>query len=646
MKLKYIIITFLLALTINGIEEKIYANEDMLTYDEYIMLVGETYEKSTKSSVNQNTALDNNELPTEMIGDLDASSSLTYLKLKTSSNYEVAIAYENGDYTYLDSANTIEEAIKKANDAKIENRVDIIPAVINKDGLVVYATDAIGKIVKVVNGKTVNNNDVDYSSYVVPIYKSETSKNEYTFINHGFIDDVPVIADNGNRVKIQVNGITGWIDKSDIKGFNIVIVPINQAKNISYYSKGEGNSLKHYISYDVKTISKGNFRTIGVAPSFMELGKKYYSYDGKYFYLYIEDLIKDLKDNTNENSINKDNPYYNYYTYVPGRYKTIYSVNEINEYIKENVPENSVLLNKGKVLVDVQNKYGVSANLILSIAMNESNRGTSKMAREKNNIFGLGAYDDDTKAAFKFDSVDDCIEDFAKSWMSKEFFNPDSWKYEGSNLGNKETGMNVRYATDPFWGEKAAGFMYEMDKEISDDKALIEYNRYQLGIYKTDSKENNKDKKLNYEDGNSLIILSDDKQKLEVLPDKLNTEKSQYYDWNNNEEIDSQNVSFINNPKKEKRQFKKFSVEDIDNKSTIIKGSSEEGSTIEIYIDGVKFGENITISSEEVFEINIPKQKRNKEILVKVSKEGYESISSNIIVKGTKINLLDIFDKE
>ncbi|MGL4914369.1 MAG: glucosaminidase domain-containing protein [Romboutsia sp.] len=655
MKIKYNILILLLTFTVSSFNIKIYANEDTLIYDEYIMLVGETYEKVTKGSFDENSSLNYSELPKEVIDDLDASSNITYLKLKTDANYEVAIAYENGDYTYLDSASTIEEAIKKAKDAKVENRVDMIPTVINKDGLVVYATDAIGKVVKVVGNRAVDNNDVDYTSYVVPIYENENSKNEYTFINHGFIDDVPVIQDNGNRVKIQVNGITGWIDKADAKGTNIVIVPINQAKNISYYSRGDNSSLKHYISYDVKANSKGNFRNIGVAPSFMELGEKYYSYDGKYFYLYIEDLIKDLKNNTNENAINEDDPYYNYYTYIPGRYKTLYSVNEINEYIKNNVPENSVLLNKGKTIVEMQNKYGVSANLILSIAMNESNRGTSKMALEKNNIFGLGAYDNNTKAANKFNSVEECIEDFAKNWMSKEFFNPDIWKYEGSNLGNKKIGMNVRYATDPFWGEKAAGFMYEMDRYISGNNQLIEYNSRQLAIYKnieidenlksSSSLEDTKLDDLDYKDGNSLIVLSKLDENIKLHPDKLNNENSTY-DWSKTDSINSSNIELINKENKNVRNFKKFNLQELDNKSTEIKGTGEEGSTVKAYVDGVQIGKTITISDEEIFNINIPNQKRNTEVVVKISKEGYDSTSKSISVTGSSINIFDIFSSK
>ena len=39
----------------------------------------------------------------------------------------------------------------------------------------------------------------------------------------------------------------------------------------------------------------------------------------------------------------------------------------------------------------------------------------------------------------------------------------DDWRYMGSHVGNKGSGMNVRYASDPFWGEKIAGWYYRFD---------------------------------------------------------------------------------------------------------------------------------------------------------------------------------------
>ncbi|MDU2197401.1 MAG: cell wall-binding protein, partial [Peptostreptococcaceae bacterium] len=309
------------------------------------------------------------DLSEEAIDDLNALWNISYLQKKTDSKYEVALAYENGDYAYLDSTETIEDAMEIAN-AK-SNSIDhnIIPVVIDENGLVIYATEGIGKIVKIIDGKPVSEKDTTKTAL---IYKTSTTTAEYAAINHAFVDDVPIIEDNGKRVKIQVNGLIGWIDKEDKTGVNIITVPINQSTNLSYYKKTSSGSLQHYISYDVEQSNAGHIKTVGIAPSFMEVNKNYYSYDGKYFYTNINTLISDLKNNTANNSINKNNPYYNYYTYLSGRSKVSYYAKEIENYIQNNTEKDSVLRGQGINFIKAQNKYGVNASLMLGIAMNES----------------------------------------------------------------------------------------------------------------------------------------------------------------------------------------------------------------------------------------------------------------------------------
>ena len=78
----------------------------------------------------------------------------------------MALAYENGDYAYLDSTETIEDAMEIAN-AK-SNSIDhnIIPVVIDENGLVIYATEGIGKIVKIIDGKPVSEKDTTKTALI------------------------------------------------------------------------------------------------------------------------------------------------------------------------------------------------------------------------------------------------------------------------------------------------------------------------------------------------------------------------------------------------------------------------------------------------------------------------------------------------
>ena len=82
-------------------------------------------------------------------------------------------------------------------------------------------------------------------------------------------------------------------------------------------------------------------------------------------------------------------------------------------------------------------------------------------ASRKNNLFGLNAVDSSPgESADRFSSVDECIRQFMSSHMSKAYLYPENWSYNGGYLGNKGGGINVRYASDPYWGEKAAAIAW------------------------------------------------------------------------------------------------------------------------------------------------------------------------------------------
>lgn len=60
-----------------------------------------------------------------------------------------------------------------------------------------------------------------------------------------------------------------------------------------------------------------------------------------------------------------------------------------------------VLSGTGETFLEVQEHYNISATFLAGIATLESANGTSKLARSKNNVFGLKGK--------RFDSVEECI---------------------------------------------------------------------------------------------------------------------------------------------------------------------------------------------------------------------------------------------
>lgn len=300
--------------------------------------------------------------------------------------------------------------------------------------------------------------------------------------------------------------------KEDSQGINIVKVPINQAKNLSYY-QNENGQLIHYISSNVEG-GTGSKRSIGRAPSFMNSGVKYYSYDGNYFYTDIEKLISDAKANNHSNAVNH-NTFYNYYQYLSLRSKASYTAEDINIYFDNNTSTDSVLRNTGEYFIKAQSKYGVNASAMVGIAMNESAKGTSTIAKTKNNIFGINAVDNNPNGANYFNSIEDCIDTFATEYMTNGYLNPKSWKYYSGHLGNKSLGCNVKYASDPYWGEKASSFMHDINTYLFKQGKNDDYNRYTIGIVNKNSDVNNKDGISLYTASQGHVVLvSDNREKI------------------------------------------------------------------------------------------------------------------------------------
>ncbi len=95
-------------------------------------------------------------------------------------------------------------------------------------------------------------------------------------------------------------------------------------------------------------------------------------------------------------------------------------------------------------------KYGVNPIFLASIAALESGYGESKIARDKNNLFGYGAYDEDPyKYAKSFSTVQNGI-DIVASKISEDYLDEAGKYYNGKTT----EGVNVRYATDKEWHNK------------------------------------------------------------------------------------------------------------------------------------------------------------------------------------------------
>lgn len=335
----------------------------------------------------------------------------------------------------------------------------------------------------------------------------KTNENGYT--NGCYGDDALFLDIDAKAEKVQfmLSGAIGWGSLDEIE-----ILPISSVKKLSSYFVLDG-FLYHQISTNLSKDYYSGLIKLSFAPSYLEEGETYLSYDGHYFYLFddFKEMSDDIRNQQHEHAVNQE-PYYNYYQYVSHRTMTKISYEEIKAYFQDNLmmkksiqtyrdyDNDSVhdILNQSqyvgyeKAFFENQNLFGANAMMMLSLSMNETSSGKSSLAYTRNNLFGHAAYDSDVeKNASRYTSIANSITSHAKNYISKSYCNPEKFQYHGCFFGNKASGMNVSYASDPYWGEKAAQYYFKLD-EVAGFK---DYNSVALAIKTSNDKIDIKDEK-------------------------------------------------------------------------------------------------------------------------------------------------------
>ena len=292
------------------------------------------------------------------------------------------------------------------------------------------------------------------ASSLTNIYSTKDLVTAITYVTSDI--ELEYVSSTDKYVEIKVAGKKGFI-----KHENAILMPWKAVKERSYYTVS-GGILTHSI-YLNRTGKYVHYQA-GGAPSFMNAGARYYSWDGINF-LTAGGTVAGTG--------------YQYFQYLPARSATDYTAEEIDTYIVElleslerdnpnnktyeNASEKSKLIGLGSYLKQVEEEKKVNALLILALAQHESAYGLSPISQEFNNLFGLKIYDD-RPVKEHFISVEENIDELLKSFLNLNYIPPNAGYANGAVFGNKAMGFNVRYASDPYWGAKAAGHLYRMDK--------------------------------------------------------------------------------------------------------------------------------------------------------------------------------------
>ena len=265
-----------------------------------------------------------------------------------------------------------------------------------------------------------------YKVKPITAYVYSASGEILSYINQGSIVSLDSLTRKGGRLAVSISGLSGYMNQSDLTA-------VDEGSEFIPHYTSDGKFLYHELS---------PYTSIKVAPhtSAMVIGKKYYSTDGEHF-----------------DGFTIKNPF----LYKNLREPSNYSAAELDKLYSMMNLQDSPLAGKGATFKEAEERYGVNALYLMAHSALESAWGRSQIARDKNNFFGIAAYDTSPYLSAKsFDNVDKGILGAAK-WIRENYID-----YGRDHLGNKATGMNVRYASDPYWGEKIASIMMTINSKL------------------------------------------------------------------------------------------------------------------------------------------------------------------------------------
>ena len=287
------------------------------------------------------------------------------------------------------------------------------------------------------NGAWVRNagQGVNYSGYYkvvslyIPIYDANGR-----ILSHVSKDTV-LFRDNrstaNGRIPIQVAGLTGYVNASQVTA-------VDSSNTFIPDYVSDGTYVYHrYSPYTKVMVAHHNAN--------MQIGKSYYSADG-----------------INFGTFKLDHPF----QFSNLKSRTNYTAADINRLYSIMGASDSKLAGKGATFKAAEQRYGVNALYLVAHSALESAWGRSKIAKDKNNFFGISAYDDSPyTSATKYDNVDSGIMGAAR-WINERYLHNSGYPANGAYLGNKAGGMNVNYATAPYWGESIASIMFSANEKL------------------------------------------------------------------------------------------------------------------------------------------------------------------------------------
>lgn len=296
--------------------------------------------------------------------------------------------------------------------------------------------------------------------------------------------DEEQVKQEGKIGKIQVTALQEYKDDQMINEEIIDSKTLEEVVTKIIY-KGTSDFLKKYSVHiddqmylleaeDLKEEAKDDSNTICNVPRYLnvkikEAGEEWIkvAYNGKEGYLKTTNITSEavtpmIKEKnriaTLKNNLNVDMDLSVPSGLTLSDFKTVLS-NNLSD-------KNKIFEQSAEYFYKAEQKYKVNGIFLASIGIHESAWGTSKIANDKNNLFGFTAYDSDPyNSATSFETYENAINKVAEVLSTKYLHVAgtkisDELTATGTYFnGTTAKSVNVRYASDTGWADKVFNYM-------------------------------------------------------------------------------------------------------------------------------------------------------------------------------------------
>ena len=142
------------------------------------------------------------------------------------------------------------------------------------------------------------------------------------------------------------------------------------------------------------------------------------------------------------------------------------TLEQFKKVLTDDNDKHNIFANNAEYFYYIEKQYHINGIFVAAVGIHESAWGTSKIALEKKNLFGYGAYDASPyTSAYSFSNYSESIDLLARIFV-KYYLNPKGTSIYGGEVaigscynGPTVTGVNMKYATDRNWANRVYQYM-------------------------------------------------------------------------------------------------------------------------------------------------------------------------------------------